>query len=785
MYFTNKFCLLSLLLISYTTLVAQLPDSCYLDPSCQQAKQMLQQAQNQWGNEDITRNSNARSEAIDILHYSIMLDMRAMDKKYIQGHCTIKAKAKKTNVQQIQLDLLQLQVDSVQYNGRTVNFNYNDTIITINFNTAWNPSSTQKIKVFYQGKPQKDGSWGGFYYTKDYAYNMGVGFASNPHNYGRVWHPCFDNFIEKATYDFEIITKPNQVAHCNGFLLSSNQRADKNTSRWGMDKPIPTYLACVAVSDYVTLKDTYQGAYEAVPIELVAQVTDTTNLQQSFKHLKQAIKAYEYWYGPHRFNKVGYSLVPFNAGAMEHATNIAYPIYAANGTLRWESLMAHELGHSWWGNNVTCLTGQDMWINEGMASYSVHLFYEEVYGKKRYQKEVKNNHINVLLNAHKAEGGYRPISGVPFEYTYGTHVYKKGAVVAHNLRGYLGDSLFRIGLQHIQEQFKFQNISSIQMLDELSRVTQVNLTPFFDNWVFSGGYPDFCMQAYTIQPNMILLKAKQYLVGRTQPHTQVPLEVTLWSKDWKKHTATVVANPNINAAIPTPFEPVAVILNQSHQLNQGSIDFEMIINQDNKAAVSFPAVLGLEYLEIEQLQDSALLHIKYHQGKLDSNDFERATPHPASCWSVNGIFPDSFVAKINFKNKFFALGDTLYYKPFEGGTWQPALKTGQHYRLQKGLYCWTKKENPKTKPPTLLKKEVIVNKLPYSFSIENNKLHLTSNEGKKETIYVELQDSSNKKIKCKKLKVSKDGATVKLPTQAVKAIIKDNFKTTIQIYMWE
>ena len=86
----------------------------------------------------------------------------------------------------------------------------------------------------------------------------------------------------------------------------------------------------------------------------------------------------------------------------------------------------------------------------------------------------------VLLRAHKDEGGYRPITGVPFDYTYGMHVYDKGAVVAHNMRTYLGDSLFRVGLQAVQEQYKFNTLNSVQYRDALSKATGVDMTNFFN-----------------------------------------------------------------------------------------------------------------------------------------------------------------------------------------------------------------------------------------------------------------------------------------------------------------
>src|SRR4051812_511852 len=104
--------------------------------------------------------------------------------------------------------------------------------------------------------------------------------------------------------------------------------------------------------------------------------------------------------------------------------------------------MAHELSHHWWGNLLTCETPEDMWINEGWASFSADLFFEWQYGKPTYLQRVKSRHEDIVHYLHHTEGGFRAISGLPHNLTYGSHVYEKGADMIHNLRGYLGDADF-------------------------------------------------------------------------------------------------------------------------------------------------------------------------------------------------------------------------------------------------------------------------------------------------------------------------------------------------------
>lgn len=110
-------------------------------------------------------------------------------------------------------------------------------------------SDTDSVSVYYHGVPQTDATgWGGFYFTPTYAYNL-VSWSLVPiHMYtGRVWFPCFDNFIERSTYDFTITTAAGKKAACNGVLTAHSVNANLTENwTWKLDQTIPTYLACVA-----------------------------------------------------------------------------------------------------------------------------------------------------------------------------------------------------------------------------------------------------------------------------------------------------------------------------------------------------------------------------------------------------------------------------------------------------------------------------------------------------------------------------------------------------------
>lgn len=691
----HYFVFLILLLFAGHYLQAQ--ENCLNDPSCKHTKSMLLEANRQWGNQYNGINTNKRCDSLDIIHYTVILDMSNHKEAHVVGSCAIRFKSKAEKVQALPLDLLRFQVDSVLMNGQKLIFEYNDTLLNVQFKTPLTQGEEYTTVVYYQGYPQSDKRWGGFYYKDDYAYNLGVGFASDPHNYGRVWHPCFDNFRERATYTFHITTTNEQRAHCNGYLQVENRLNGLTTRTWQQKEPIPTYLACIAVGDYVTIKQSHQGVEALVPIELAANAADTTNLKASFINLKKAIATYEYWYGPHRWAKVGYSLVPFRSGAMEHVSNIAYPINSANGTLKREHLMVHELGHSWWGNLVTCATAQDMWINEGMASYSEDLFWEYTYGWDRYIEDVKNNHYNVLKVAHQQENGYRPISGVPHEYTYGIHVYDKGAAVAHNMRWYMGDTAFRKGLHYITEKYAFQNLTTAGFRDALTASTGIDMNPFFDDWVFRGGFPHFEVEEFVTKPKdkgyEVEVAVRQKLVGRTVYCKNVPLQLTFLDANWNKFQTTVhVTGDLAKVSVKVPFEPHSIIINEEHRLNQARYDEHLTF----KAGDSTTANIQLKYLNMQDLvvreqRDSTWLHLQHHPVPPSSQKvpegYQISKNH---YWTIEGVLSKYFNAEASIKDHGIWDADltqngtdslVLLYRPNPNAAWQvhPAFVKGSFF----------------------------------------------------------------------------------------------------------
>lgn len=447
-----------------------------------------------------SQSDNFRKD-IDILHYIINLNITDFKNREISGNTEIQFLPRKKDLQNIKLELFKLIVDSVFIlDNKITDYSYNNELIDIPYkHKETTDECCTKITIYYHGHPKQDLDWGGFFFTDSSAYNIGVGMEADPQSFGRAWFPCIDDFEEKASFDFNITVPEKYKAVCSGILVSDKKNINSTHSwHWKLEQDVPTYLVSVAVAKYNEIKSVYNGIKRKIPVSLYMYSEDVANAKVSFSNLNKALRTFETDFGEYVWDRVGYVEVPFTSGAMEHVCNIAYPEYAVDSTHSREILMAHELSHHWFGNLVTCKTPEDMWLNEGWATYCEALFKEQVYGKEAFKDYVRANHVKVLTQAHIFDNGYRAVYGVPHDYTYGTTVYDKGADVAHTLRGFLGDSIFFDAVSAYIDTFSYKAASTYDFRNFLTSYTGIPLNDFFDTWVFTEGFPHFSVNNFSV-----------------------------------------------------------------------------------------------------------------------------------------------------------------------------------------------------------------------------------------------------------------------------------------------
>ena len=452
------------------------------------------------GMQNLKDNERSSASPYDVTHYDIRIDTLAFASQSIRARTGITIVANQGPFSVVSLDLEPFTIDSITAAGYSVTYSHTAPTLIVQLQPAVPGNDSVTIWVNYRGTPTLEAAgWGGFHFSGAYAFNMGVGFGTNPHNFGRAWFPCEDNFVSRARYDFRIRTLSGQKAFCNGNLQQEINNSDGTvTWHWRLDQTIPTYLASVAVGPYHTLQRSTNG----VPVEWAAAPADTNAVLATFSNLDTCLSSYITAYGDYPFDKVGYCLVPFNSGAMEHATSIHIGRGYVNGSQTYATLWAHELSHMWWGDKVTCATEQDMWLNEGWASFNEALYTEKVSGQNAYRDWIRTNHRKVVQFAHTPaqDGSYLTLNNIPHDYTYGYHVYQKGANIVHTMRNYMGDSAFFAGTRRYMDDFAFRHASSYDLRDAMTAGSGINMNRFFDDWVFTPGFPHFSIDSIVYMP---------------------------------------------------------------------------------------------------------------------------------------------------------------------------------------------------------------------------------------------------------------------------------------------
>lgn len=585
----------------------------------------------------------ARSDTFDILHYDIAIDVTDYNGQQIQAATTITCTPLIADQAFIRFELWGLTVDSVAAPEGPLLFSQDTMHLRVDFPSAPELGSVRSFTVYYHGHPRRDPQWGGFYFEGGYIYNLGIGLSTVPPNFGKVWYPCFDSFVERATYTYHVKSAGTFRAHCQGDFLGEVQLGGDTVIRsFNFGQPIPTHLSAIAVADYRDSNYVHTGAYGDVPVRLTAKPAKLAAMASKMADVGAAIDACQFWYGPYGWQRVGYVLT--TDGALEIPTNIAFPDFmTAQPQADNRGLLSHELGHHWWGDMVTPRTQQDMWLKEGPAEYSKHLVEEWIGGQPAFVNAVKDNQLYVLKNADAQDGGFQPLSPMPDPYIYGLTTYYKGASVVHNLRGYLGDTLFRQGMHQVQQLHAYTTLDAAGFRDALEATTGYDLHPFFTDQVFAPGFSVFVVQAMQAQPAggqwEVALSIRQKLRGATVFHHAVPLDITLiGAQGQRQEYLREVGGEFTDLALSCAFQPVMAVLNGHNRLNQARMDFERTLVPGVAVPQTQPRVDFRLY--VDQLPDTALIRFEHiwaaPEAALAAGISEVSTTH---YWIVDGLWP--------------------------------------------------------------------------------------------------------------------------------------------------
>jgi aminopeptidase N len=310
-------------------------------------------------------------------------------------------------------------------------------------------------------------------------------------------------------------------------------------------------------------------------------------------------------------------------------------------------LFAHELGHHWWGDLVAPTIHNHMWLKEGPAEYSSHLFVEWKDGHQAFVDLVKDNQQFVLEECHVQDLGFHPLSPMPDSEIYGRHTYYKGASVMHNLRAYLGDEVFRNAVQNvIAERFdSHMDVTDFEVL--LEDATGEDLTLFFEAQALQPGFSTWVLDSLSTVPQNdgfgTTLHLQQKLRACFNHHENEPLDVTLWDANWDTTLVHARVGGQYDQITFWHEDPVVLVgLNADGRLNQGRLDHTFAITEPTGLS-TLPWVemrMGCDELPSG---DSILVRVEHHWASPDEGPaaFYFDALSDTHFWTVDGTWDDS------------------------------------------------------------------------------------------------------------------------------------------------
>lgn len=409
----------------------------------------------------------------------------------------------------IELDSYNQTINSIFVNG-TAKTNFSQPvggILTVPLNAACDSGTAVLITINYTYNGQND--QGFFLYPKGQYVGIGPAgdtvvvaerlayFMSEPEE-ARYWMPCNDRPYDKALITFHCKVPKGYQTAAVGTNFSTTVKNDSVTYNWSSRDIMPTYLMHLAASKYAKISYTYKGSAGNIPVDCYVWPVDSSNAktdytvynaENSFKTTVQMMEIFSNKMCEYPHEKYGMDAVqPFWAGGMEHQTMTTINRSWLRGTS--ESGIAHELGHQWLGDYITCATWKDIWINEGGATWTEALWAE---------KDGFDSYISTMMgkrNVYLGGGGQT----LPRIYDLVTDLfnvyitYYKSSWVYHMLRMHVGDTQYFRTLNGLLNQYKYKSLETEQFKDYFKKDIPAMadyFDIFFDQWIFKPGHPDF------------------------------------------------------------------------------------------------------------------------------------------------------------------------------------------------------------------------------------------------------------------------------------------------------
>jgi aminopeptidase N len=503
-------------------------------------------------------------------------------------------------------------ISSVKINNVATTFSHNATHeLVINLPSSLNTGDSATAEIIYSGVPSTlEGA-----FTRGNHSGTPVIFTLSEPFGARDWWPCKQDLNDKIdSFDIYITCPSAYIGVSNGLLQSQTTSEGNITRHFRHNYPIPAYLISLNVTNYVTYNiqaglGTTQNPF--FPINNYLYPESNTSTNRSFIDLTVPImNVFEQKFGSYPYRNEQYGHVQFGwNGGMEHAT------MSSMGVWNSRSLIAHELGHQWFGNKVTCGTWKDIWLNEGLTEYTAGIVVEELDGAAAFVSW-KNGKISSITSQTAGAVYLTDAEALNVGRIFSSRLsYNKGSMVTHMLRWKMGDTAF---FQALRNYLNDSNLAygyaiTSDLKAHLEAVHGSNLDEFFNDWVYNQGYPTYTITAQNWGAGQAKITVNQTQSDPSVTYFEMPLEIRLSGAGGLTHD--VVVNHTSNGqefivSVPfvvtgVTFDPNKHIISRNNvaTLASNSFDLEQTISvypnpANDELHIMMPTSVQLEKVEI-------------------------------------------------------------------------------------------------------------------------------------------------------------------------------------------